>query len=100
MRADVSQAATAAAAIVVVLAAAGCGTGTGTKCVDGTAEGSVIIRSDNDLELMMGCMHVKGHLTVMSPTITNVNALDALTTVDGSMYIQNNNALADISGLA
>jgi len=92
--------ATAGAAIAVALAAAGCGAGSGMKCPGGTAAGNVIITNDSQLHQMVGCMHVKGHLTIMASSVTRVDELASLTTVDGSVLIQSNNTLADISGLA
>jgi len=89
----------AAVAIAVALAAAGCGSGT-AKCVGGTAAGNVVITNDAQLRQMVGCMHVKGHLTIMSPTATRVDELESLTTVDGSVTIGPNAVLEDVSGLA
>jgi len=88
--------------VVVVaglLAAAGCGSAT-KLCPGGTAAGNVIIRSDAQLQQMVGCMHVKGQFTIMSSSLTRVDELESLTTVDGSVAIQGNQTLADISGLA
>jgi hypothetical protein len=89
----------AAAAIAMALAAAGCGSAA-KICIGGTAAGNVVIRSDSQLQQMVGCMHVKGNLTIMSSTVTRVDELESLTTVDGSVVIRNNNTLADVSGLA
>src|SRR5262245_40138436 len=49
---------------------------------------------------MVGCMHVKGHLTIMSLTITRLDELADLTTVDGGVSINSNDMLEDVSGLA
>jgi len=100
MGADPRTAAFAGAAIAVALAAAGCGPGTAVKCAGGTAVGNVVIVEASQLQKMVGCMHIKGHLTIMSQTLTRIDELASLTTVDGSVSISSNPVLEDVSGLA
>lgn len=84
--------------LVLVLTGAACGSS--PLCENGTAAGSVWLKSDDDLRAMVGCTHVTGHLMIDSLPSASLAGLDSLTTVDGKVIIGPNAALSDISALA
>lgn len=98
-RASVMRIGAVLGAVLVVMGGAACGSG--PLCENGTAEGSVWIRSDDDLRAMVGCVRVKGHVVIDTLNSATLAGLESLTTIDGKLIIgQSNETLSDISALA
>ncbi len=66
------------------------------------AAGAVECPGDRTYETAAGdgCTSITGDLTIHGTSLTNIDGLAALTLVGGSLYIQENAALADLAGLA
>ncbi len=65
----------------------------------GCPSGTVVLSSEVQLQRLKGCAHVSGDLVVVQSVLSNLDGLESLTTIDGSLGISENEALQDIAGL-
>jgi len=68
--------------------------------------GNVVVTDNDGLAAFEGCEVIDGSLVIgtkdlkVSSSVTNVDALSSLTSVEGGLFIRRNDALTDIDGLS
>lgn len=66
--------------------------------------GSIVFNNQTDIDNFIinypNCEQIDGNVEIMFGNITNLNGLSNITSVNGSLYIQFNDFLTDISGLS
>jgi hypothetical protein len=65
-------------------------------------EGDIYLGSQADVDkfALIGCNEIGGNLTIRGSDITNLSGLSGLTSVDGGLYIEDNDALTNLDGLS
>jgi hypothetical protein len=83
--------------ILLVFLAFSCSSDDGLQ----THEGDVYIYDQTGLDDFARGHHqrVKGSMYISAPDITNLNGLESITVIEGSLIIKNNRYLTDLSGL-
>ena len=59
------------------------------NCPNAVFEGNITIESASDIERLAGCQRITGDVTVLSPTLTSLEGLEALRLIDGGFAVRN-----------
>ena len=72
----------------------------GASLSDGICGQTHVILSEDELDVLSNCAVIGGNLIIDGTELSRLGGLEGLTTIEGSLYITNNNRLTDLSGFS